>query len=215
MHILGDENIFPSVENTDIEGLLAVGGDLSPSRLLLAYQSGIFPWYEKGQPILWWSPDPRMVLYPEQLKVSKSMRQLIKKGTFSVTYNQCFEKVIRNCAVIKRDGQLGTWITEEMITAYMQLHQQKIATSVEVWQDEELVGGLYGIYLRDKHIFCGESMFAKVSNASKYGFISLVKQLAQEGVKLIDCQVYTPHLESLGAYEIDRELFIDHLHGNF
>ena len=211
MHVLGQENIFPSIENSDADGLLAVGGDLSSERLLLAYRSGIFPWYEEDQPILWWSPDPRMVLFPEDLKVSKSMRQLFKKQTFQVTYNQNFEAVIENCAEIKREGQRGTWITDEMISAYIQLHKQGFANSVEVWEDEKLVGGLYGIYLKEKKIFCGESMFAKVSNASKYGFISLVKRLEQEGVKLIDCQVYTPHLESLGAYEIHREEFLSYL----
>ena len=214
MHILGAENIFPCVESSDAEGLLAIGGDLSSERLLLAYRSGIFPWYEEDQPILWWSPDPRMVLFPQRLKVSKSMRQLFNKKAFRVTYNQNFEKVIQNCAEIKRDGQRGTWITEEMISAYIQLHQEGFATSVEVWQEEELVGGLYGIYLKEQKIFCGESMFAKVSNASKYGFIYLVQQLEREGVKLIDCQVYTPHLESLGAEEINRNVFLEYLKGN-
>jgi len=211
MHVLGLEIIFPSIENSDADGLLAVGGDLSPERLLLAYRSGIFPWYEKDQPILWWSPDPRMVLFPQHLKVSKSMRQLFKKEAFKVTYNQDFEAVIQNCAAVKREGQNGTWITDEMISAYIQLHKQGFATSVEVWEDNELVGGLYGIFLKEKQIFCGESMFTKVSNASKYGFISLVKKLKNEGIKLIDCQVYTPHLESLGAYEIHREEFLTYL----
>ncbi len=215
MHILGPENVFPPVENSDIEGLLAIGGDLSSERLLLAYRSGIFPWYEEDQPILWWSPDPRMVLFPQRLKVSKSMRQLFNKKAFQVTYNQNFEEVIQNCAEIKREGQRGTWITDEMISAYIQLHQQGFATSVEVWEDDDLVGGLYGIYLKEKKIFCGESMFTKVSNASKYGFISLVRQLKNEGVKLIDCQVYTSHLESLGAEEIDRTVFLDYLKGDF
>lgn len=214
MHILGPKNNFPSVEHADAEGLLAIGGDLSSRRLLLAYRSGIFPWYEESQPILWWSPNPRMVLFPQKLKVSKSMRQLFNKEAFQVTYNQNFEKVIQNCAAIKRKGQRGTWITEEMISAYIRLHQQGFATSVEVWQEDELVGGLYGIYLKEKKIFCGESMFAKVSNASKYGFISLVRKLKNEKVKLIDCQVYTPHLESLGAEEIDRNAFLNYLKGN-
>ena len=211
MHVLGLEIIFPSIENSDADGLLAVGGDLSPERLLLAYRSGIFPWYEKDQPILWWSPDPRMVLFPQHLKVSKSMRLLFKKEAFKVTYNQDFEAVIQNCAAVKREGQNGTWITDEMISAYIQLHEQGFATSVEVWEDDELVGGLYGIYLKEKQIFCGESMFTKVSNASKYGFISLVEKLKNEGLQLIDCQVYTPHLESLGACEIHREEFLTYL----
>ena len=211
MHVLGLEIIFPSIENSDADGLLAVGGDLSPERLLLAYRSGIFPWYEKDQPILWWSPDHRMVLFPQHLKVSKSMRQLFRKEAFKVTYNQDFEAVIQNCAAVKREGQNGTWITDEMISAYIQLHEQGFATSVEVWEDDELVGGLYGIYLKEKQIFCGESMFTKVSNASKYGFISLVEKLKNEGLRLIDCQVYTPHLESLGACEIHREEFLTYL----
>ena len=211
MHVLGLEIIFPSIENSDADGLLAVGGDLSPERLLLAYRSGIFPWYEKDQPILWWSPDHRMVLFPQHLKVSKSMRQLFRKEAFKVTYNQDFEAVIQNCAAVKREGQNGTWITDEMISAYIQLHKQGFATSVEVWEGDELVGGLYGIYLKEKQIFCGESMFTKVSNASKYGFISLVEKLKNEGLQLIDCQVYTPHLESLGACEIHREEFLTYL----
>lgn len=215
MHFLGKELIFPPVASADVQGLLAIGGDLSPQRLKLAYQSGIFPWYSDGEPILWWSPDPRMVLFPKEVKVSKSMRQLFKKNAFTVTYNQSFENVIRNCAQAKREGQEDTWITEEMMLAYIELHQQGWAQSVEVWKDGELVGGLYGVYLKEQHVFCGESMFAKVSNASKYGFISLVKKLEAEGVEMIDCQVHTSHLESLGAKEIAREVFLSYLDRDF
>ncbi|WP_410503374.1 leucyl/phenylalanyl-tRNA--protein transferase [Gillisia sp. CAL575] len=188
-----------------------MGGDLSVERLLDAYNHGIFPWYDASEPILWWSPDPRMVLFPENLKVSKSMRQLFKKESFQVTYNQDFNGVIENCAVIKRAGQNGTWITQEIKDAYLKLHHLGIVQSVEVWQNSELVGGLYGIYLKEKKIFCGESMFAKVSNASKYGFITYVNKLKEEGVSLIDCQIYTEHLNSLGASEIPRKEFLSFL----
>lgn len=202
---------FPDPQTADAEGLLAVGGDLSSQRLLAAYYSGVFPWFDDSQPILWWSPDPRFVLYPENLHVSKSMKQLFKQKTFKVTYNRCFRQVITACAAIFRPGQEGTWITDDMITAYTNLHKLGFAQSVEVWQKDKLVGGLYGIYLKDKHVFCGESMFTKVDNASKYGFISLVQKLKNESVKLIDCQVYTKHLESLGAEEIPRFKFLKYL----
>ncbi|MDR6299474.1 leucyl/phenylalanyl-tRNA--protein transferase [Mesonia maritima] len=211
MHFLQPFEDFPDPSLAEAEGLLAVGGNLSTERLLAAYQKGIFPWYEKDQPILWWSPDPRMVLFPEDLKVSKSMKKLFKKDFFQITYNQNFEEVIKNCAEIKREGQDDTWITLEMISAYIQLHKKGFATSVEVWQNKKLVGGLYGIYLKEKRLFCGESMFTKVSNASKYGFISLVNKLKKEDIKLIDCQVYTKHLASLGAKEISREAFLSYL----
>lgn len=202
---------FPPVENANPDGLLAMGGDLSVERLLDAYNHGIFPWYDSSEPILWWSPDPRMVLFPENLRVSKSMKKLLKKEAFQVTFNQDFTAVIAQCALIKRDGQNGTWITQEIKEAYLKLHHLGVVQSVEVWQNEKLVGGLYGIYLIEKKIFCGESMFAKVSNASKYGFITYVKKLKGEGVKLIDCQIFTPHLASLGASEIPRKEFLDYL----
>lgn len=202
---------FPHPSEADKDGLLAVGGDLSSDCLLQAYYSGIFPWFNEGQPILWWTPDPRMVLFPEKLKVSKSMRQLFNQNKFKVTYNQSFEEVVRNCAEIKREGQDGTWITDDMMDAYLELHRLGYAQSVEVWDKDQLVGGLYGIYLKDKNVFCGESMFSKVSNASKYGFITLVRKLIEEDVKLIDCQIYTPHLASLGAEEISREDFLQFL----
>lgn len=205
------EKYFPNPKFADEEGLLAVGGDLKPKRLLAAYHSGIFPWYSENQPILWWSPNPRMVLFPEKLKISKSMKKLFRDQTFQVTYNQEFKTVIENCAEIFRPDQKGTWITSEMITAYCKLHELGFAKSVEVWKNEKLVGGLYGIYLKDKKVFCGESMFSKQSNASKYGFISLVKKLQTENIKLIDCQVYSKHLESLGAEEILRDDFLKYL----
>lgn len=211
MQILKPFEPFPDIAYTSEEGLLAVGGSLTQSRLMEAYSKGIFPWYDESQPILWWCPDPRMVLFPQKLKVSKSMKQLLKKEAFKVTYNDAFETVIENCAAIKRKGQLGTWITPEMKQAYTGLHKKGIAQSVEVWQDGKIVGGLYGIYLKNKKVFCGESMFARVSNASKYGFISLVRKLQEKGVELIDCQVHTAHLESLGAEEISRNEFLEFL----
>ena len=190
---------------------MAIGGDLSEELLLEAYHRGIFPWYDSSQPILWWSPHPRMVLFPEKLKVSKSMRQVIRRQTFQVTFNQDFAAVIAACSSVPRKDQDGTWITEEMKKAYIRLHQRGWAHSVEVWQEEQLVGGLYGIYLKDKKIFCGESMFSRVSNASKFGFIKWVEKLKEEGVRLIDCQVHTAHMESLGAEEIPREEFLKYL----
>lgn len=211
MILLKPREHFPPANQADDQGLLAVGGDLTPHRLIEAYNSGIFPWYDESQPILWWSPDPRMVLFPEKLKVSKSMQQLLKKEAFKVTFNEAFGDVVDQCSRIYRKGQEGTWITPEMKNAYLVLHQLGLAKSVEVWQDGELVGGLYGILLKDKNVFCGESMFAHVSNASKYGFIKYVRKLREQGVRLIDCQIYTAHLESLGAEEIDREAFMKFL----
>jgi leucyl/phenylalanyl-tRNA--protein transferase len=191
--------------------LLAVGGDTSVRRLQEVYNRGISPWYDSSQSVLWWSPDPRMVLFPENLKVSKSMKLLLKKDAFAVTFNTDFAAVIDNCAAIKREGQNGTWITDGIREAYKQLYEMGIAISVEVWQENSLVGGLYGIWLREKKVFCGESMFSKVSNASKYGFIKLVQKLRADGVKIIDCQIYTDHLASLGAEEIPRERFLEFL----
>jgi leucyl/phenylalanyl-tRNA--protein transferase len=197
---------FPAVETASPEGILAFGGDLSPERLFLAYRSGIFPWFEAGEPILWWSPNPRMVLFFDELKVSKSMRNILNRAIFKVTFNQDFRAVISNCQNVKRDGQNGTWITNEMIEAYCKLHELGIAKSVEVWKDDKLVGGLYGIDLG--HVFCGESMFSLESNASKVAFISLVNQLKSENYQVLDCQVYNEHLESLGCREINRDDFI-------
>lgn len=209
MYILTEELVFPPVEEASLEGFLAIGGDLSPERLLLAYKSGIFPWFSEDEPIIWWSPDPRMVLFPEDLKVSKSMKQLLRKDAFKITYNQAFAEVIEACADIYRPGQDDTWITEDMKAAYCKLHELGYAISVEVWQNEQLVGGVYGVDLG--HVFCGESMFSKVSNASKYGFIHLVKRLQKNGCQLIDCQIHTDHLASLGAIEVPREVFLSYL----
>lgn len=211
MKFLRPNENFPPVDTATKDGILAIGGDLSVERLLLAYNNGIFPWYEKYEPIIWWSPDPRMVLFPEKLKVSRSMQRLFRKKAFDVTFNQAFESVIKNCANIKRKGQGGTWITGEIIDAYTNLHKLGIAHSVEVWQAGELVGGVYGILLQEKKMFCGESMFSKVSNASKYGFITLIERLKAIDVKLLDCQVHTNHLQSLGAEEIPRKEFLRYL----
>ncbi|MFT3793572.1 leucyl/phenylalanyl-tRNA--protein transferase [Flavobacterium sp.] len=207
MYFLSKELFFPSVEQADKYGLLAVGGDLSPERLMLAYRNGIFPWFDDDDPILWWSPNPRMVLFFDELVISKSMRNILNRGMFKVTFNQDFRSVISNCREIKREGQQGTWITNEIVEAYCRLNELGIAQSVEVWQNDELVGGLYGIDLG--HVFCGESMFSKVSNASKVAFISLVKYLQHSNYKLLDCQLHNNHLESLGCREIPREDFLN------
>lgn len=206
MYFLNKELIFPDVDEADYDGLLAVGGDLSPERLMLAYQNGIFPWFNQDEPILWWSPDPRMVLLFDNLIVSKSMKSILRKGVFEITFNQDFEAVITNCQNVKRNGQNGTWLTCEMKAAYIELHRRGLAKSVETWQNGELVGGLYGIDLGN--VFCGESMFSKVSNASKAAFIALAKKLQSENYRLIDCQIHNDHLESLGCSEISRALFM-------
>jgi len=206
--ILNNELLFPPVHLSEPDGLLAVGGDLSSERLLLAYRHGIFPWYE-GQHILWWCPDPRFVLLPEELRESKSMKHLHKREVFSFRVDTAFGEVIDNCKTIARRGQESTWITEEVRSAYTRMHELGYAHSAEAWQGGQLVGGLYGIRLG--RVFFGESMFSKVSNASKYAFIRYVQQLREEGIALIDCQVYTPHLESLGAGMIPRDAFISML----
>ena len=206
MYLISDVSYFPSVNEATSEGILAVGGDLSSERLLLAYKSGIFPWFNPGEPILWWAPSSRMVLFFEDLIISKSMRNILNRNVFKITFNQEFKAVISNCRSIKREGQNGTWISDEMIEAYCNLHKLGIAKSVEVWQNEELVGGLYGIDLGN--VFCGESMFSKVSNASKVAFTTLANQLKKDNYKVLDCQVYNEHLESLGCKEIDREDFM-------
>ena len=210
--VLNNSIQMPSPELAEADGLLAIGGDLSSDRLLMAYKMGIFPWYNEGEEILWWSPDPRFVLYPNELYVSKSMKKLIDKAIFKVTIDKNFEQVIRNCKGISRSGQEGTWITDEMEQSYIKLYEKGIAHSVEVWDDNELVGGLYGIRLGN--IFFGESMFSKKSNASKFGFIHWVRTLQQEGVKIIDCQIPTDHLSSLGAREIPRKAFLHLLRKN-
>lgn len=208
MHILSSKLLFPPVDDALEDGLLAIGGDLSTERLVLAYQKGIFPWYEGSTP-LWWSPDPRFVLFPEKLAVSKSMKQVIKRKDFAFSYNTCFSEVIQQCKLNKRNGQQGTWITDEVEAAYVEMHKKGWAISAEAWQNNDLVGGLYGV--RMGRLFFGESMFSLVSNASKFAFIQLVSQLMQEKVVLIDCQVYTEHLESLGAEMISRKDFQEYL----
>jgi leucyl/phenylalanyl-tRNA---protein transferase len=205
IHILTEQLWFPPVEDAEEDGLLAVGGNLSKERLLLAYKSGIFPWFEEKVP-MWWCPDPRFVLYPQHLKVSKSMQQLFKKQAFDFRINTAFSAVIQHCKSAFRPGQYGTWITKEVEIAYNDLHKAGYAHSAEVWQNNQLMGGLYGIKMGK--VFFGESMFSLVSDASKYAFISYVNQLVTEGIQLIDCQVYTPHLESLGATMISRDYFM-------
>lgn len=214
--------VFPSVDHADSDGLLAIGGDLSIETLLTAYRSGIFPWFSKGEPIMWWSPDPRFVILPENLLVSKSMRKILASGEFEIRFNTSFEQVIEECSKIKRRGQRGTWITEEMKQAYINFHKAGFAFCGEAWKNDKLVGGFYGVKLNN--CFFGESMFSKESNASKAAFLSfaewffndvgLVKPGGAEGGqgKLIDCQVYTEHLESLGAEMIPREEFLSIVH---
>ncbi|WP_159800355.1 leucyl/phenylalanyl-tRNA--protein transferase [Flavobacterium sp. MK4S-17] len=206
MYFLSRELYFPPVSYASPEGIVAIGGDLSVERLMLAYRNGIFPWFEDDEPILWWSPPQRMVLFFHELRISKSMRNILNRGMFKITFNTAFKDVIANCRTVKREGQQGTWITGEMQDAYVKLHELGFAKSVEVWQDGVLVGGLYGVDLG--HVFCGESMFSKVSNASKVAFIALALKLQQENYRLLDCQVYNDHLASLGAEEISREEFL-------
>ena len=209
MHQLSSEHIFPSALAANNDGVVAIGGDLNPKRILQAYKQGIFPWFESDDYLVWWSPDPRMVLFPEKLKISKSTKKILKDDCFKVTFNQSFDEVVDCCAKVKRFGQNGTWITDGLKKAYNLLHKEGHAFSVEVWKDFELVGGLYGIDLGD--IFCGESMFSKENNASKIGFIHLIKELNKNGYKLIDCQVPSAHLKSLGAEEISRKQFLNYL----
>ena len=208
-----DKLYFPPAYLTNEEGILAIGGDLSPERLLLAYKHGIFPWFNPNDPIIWWSPDPRFVLFPNELKVSKSMRPYFNQQKFQVTVDQQFEEVMRACQTQRRDRQSGgTWITEGMVEGYVQLHQKGYAHSIEVWDQDKLVGGLYGIGLGK--VFYGESMFAKSSNASKFGFISLVKKLQELDFVVIDCQQETKHLTSLGGRSIPRMEFLKILQQN-
>ncbi len=197
---------FPPLEQALAEpnGLLAAGGDLSPGRLIAAYRHGCFPWYQEGQPLLWWSPDPRMVLFPGELHVSRSLGKRIRSGLYQVTFDRAFTEVIRQCAAPRRDAE-GTWITLDMQQAYLNLHQLGIAHSVEVWQQEQLVGGLYGLALG--RLFFGESMFSRATDASKTGFVYLVEQLRTRGFSLVDCQMHTRHLASLGARTIPRHQF--------
>ena len=205
VYILDNRLWFPPATETAADGLLAIGGNLSEERLLLAYSNGIFPWFENEVP-LWWCPDPRFVLFPHQLKISASMQQVLKKNQFTFKINTAFQSVIHNCKTVNRKHQEGTWITDDVKEAYINLHKTKYAVSAETWQNNILVGGLYGIRLGK--IFFGESMFSNVSNASKFAFINYTQQLQTEGVQLIDCQVYTQHLQSLGAEMIPRAHFL-------
>lgn len=209
MYFLTEEIWFPPASYASPDGVLAIGGDLSPQRLELAYRSGIFPWYSDGEPIIWFSPDPRMILFPEKLKVSKSMQQIIRSEKYTITFNTSFSEVISNCKTITRKDQTSTWITQEMQEAYIKLHELGIARSVEVWRDKELVGGLYGVDLGT--IFSGESMFSKEPNTSKLAFIYLVEKLKKEQYKILDCQIYNRHLASLGAEEISRKEFLKYI----
>jgi len=210
MHFLTEKLEFPPVTAASREGILAVGGDLSPERLELAYSYGIFPWFNEGDPILWWCPPRRMVVFPETYQPPKSLRSAIRKSSFNFTFNQDFESVIKNCRLAKRTGQDGTWLSAEMVGAYLELHRRGLAKSVEVWQDGKLAGGLYGIDLG--HVFTGESMFSNVSGASKAGFVWLAEKLKDEDYRLLDCQVHNHHLELLGAHEIPRKDFLAILH---
>ena len=211
MYWLGQDLVFPDHSEVNDEGIIAIGGDLSVERLKLAYQKGIFPWFNEDEPIIWWFPHDRFVLFPEDLHVSKSMKKVFKDKNFTFTENKAFREVIINCSQANRKGQDGTWITNDMIEAYCKLNELGVAKSIEVWQNNELVGGFYGIEMGN--IFCGESMFAKASNASKAGFIQFVAKYHKK-YELIDCQVYTEHLASLGAVEIPSDVFLDYLEDN-
>jgi len=213
MFLLNNDLVFPPADMADEDGLLAIGGDLSTERLLLAYRNGIFPWFNEDEPICWWSPDPRFVLYPAELNVTNSMKTVLNNGKFRFTVNRAFQQVIQNCKTTARKDQDGTWISPAMQKAYIDLHIQGFAHSAETWMDGELVGGLYGIRLG--HIFFGESMFSLQNNASKFAFIKYVQQLQKENIQLIDCQVYTQHLESLGARMISRDFFTKILTDNY
>ena len=206
---LDERLIFPPPELADEQGVIAVGGDLSVERLLLGYQMGIFPWYSEGLPIIWHSPDPRMVLLPDDLHVPRSLRKAMRKAPYQLQLDTAFAQVIEACAEAPRPGQDGTWITEDMMAAYTELHERGFAHSAEAWRDGELVGGLYGVSIG--HVFFGESMFARADNASKIAFVALVQQLRTWGISLIDCQVYTSHLDRFGAIEWPRERYLDEL----
>lgn len=207
MFQLGEDYIFPHPSNADKHGIVAYGGDLNPLRILEAYKSGIFPWFESDQKLMWWSPDPRMILYTDKFKVSKSFKAFLKKSNYKVTFNKDFELVINSCANIKRINQKGTWITEGLIKSFIDLHKMGKAISVEVWEDDDIVGGLYGLDLDD--VFCGESMFSKSSNASKIALYYLTKELRKNNYRFIDCQVPSEHLKSLGGEIISRSNFLD------
>ena len=209
VYLLSDEIVFPPPELATREGLLAVGGDLCQERLLQAYSMGIFPWFTETEPIMWWSPDPRLVLYPDEIRISRSLQKTINKEVFRITMDQAFDQVISACARAPRKQGEGTWIVPDMVKAYCQLHASGYAHSVEAWQDDTLVGGLYGVSLGKS--FFGESMFTHVTNASKVAFVALVNHLKTSSFDLIDCQVTTEHLVSLGAREVPRETFLKQL----
>ena len=209
LYRLGPDPIFPPAHLAEPEGLLAIGGDLSTDRLMAAYRRGIFPWYEDGGPILWWSPDPRLVLFPNELRVSKRLGRTLRSGRFEIRHNTAFAQVIRACAETPRDGEDGTWITPEMRASYIRLHQLGHAHSVEAWRDGVLVGGVYGV--RVGRCFCGESMFHHQTDASKVALVALVERLKAEGVTLLDCQIRSEHLVRFGAREIPRDEFLMHL----
>ncbi len=207
MHLLNNEISFPDPSTADADGLVAIGGDLSVERLLLAYKMGIFPWYNEDEPILWWSPDPRCVLFPDKLKISKSMKPVINKGEFRFTMNRVFKEVVTLCKTINRKDEQGTWINSDIVEAYIQLHEKGFALSAETWFEGKLVGGLYGVIIGK--VFYGESMFSVMPNASKFAFIQLVQKLKKEGLQLIDCQIKSEHLMSLGAELLSRKTFND------
>jgi leucyl/phenylalanyl-tRNA--protein transferase len=202
---LSNDLAFPDASLAEEDGLLALDGDLSPERLILAYSNGIFPWFSEDEPILWWSPDPRFVVYPKDVRISHSMKKLLKKNTYRISFDTCFRDVITNCSNVRKET--GTWITNEMIEAYCTLHKLGFAHSVETWYGDKLVGGLYGISMGK--CFFGESMFSTMDNASKVAFINLSRVLKEKKFVVIDCQVHTAHLESLGAVNISRKDFLD------
>lgn len=213
IYLLNESLVFPNPSLSNEDGVLAVGGDLTVDRLILAYENGIFPWYNDGDPIIWWSPDPRFVLFPDKIKISKSTRQTIRNSGFRISYDTVFETVIQNCQQIDRgERRRGTWITDDMLKAYIKLHEAGYAHSVEVWKDKELVGGLYGVSIGK--CFFGESMFHFASNASKVALVSLTTNLHRHGFWLIDCQQETDHLKSLGAEAISRMDFLQYLKRN-
>lgn len=210
--LLTDDIIFPHPVLRDDDGLLAFGGDLSPERLLLAYRWGIFPWYAEGQPLMWWWLCPRLLVRPDEVHISHSLKSRLRKSEYEVTFNSRFDEVVSRCASVKRKDQDGTWITREMREAYVRMHQMGHAQSVEVWHDGVLVGGLYGV--RINNIFCGESMFAKMPDASKVGFVHLARVLSASGCKWIDCQQDTPHMRSLGGKLYDEDEYLEILRLN-
>lgn len=204
-----EAHLFPDPRLADPSGLLGVGGDLHPARVLLAYRMGIFPWFNEGDPVLWHSPDPRVVLYPDELTVPRSLGKRIRQGRYRITMNQAFEKVIRACGETWRPGQGGTWITEDMVDAYVALHRANFAHSIEAWSGEDLVGGLYGVSIGQ--VFAGESMFARAPDASKVAFVHFVRQFQRWGGTVVDCQVQTEHLQRFGSRPISREAYLTHL----